>query len=134
MNSDPISMNTPGAAGALCSTTLDLLRWQRALDENRLISPASRRLMLTRAVLNNGDTTSYGYGLGIGELEGHSRVSHGGGINGFTTALATYPDDDLVVVVLGNTESEISGRVADKISRIVLGLPLPPLGEGGGVE
>ena len=45
------------------------------LDENRLISPESQRLMLTRAVLNDGDTTGYGYGLFIGELEGHPRVA-----------------------------------------------------------
>jgi CubicO group peptidase (beta-lactamase class C family) len=132
VNSAPISMNTPGAAGALCSTTLDLLRWQRALDGNRLISPESRRLMLTSAVLNDGETTGYGYGLGIGDLEGHPTVSHGGGINGFSTALATYPDDDLVVVVLGNTESRVTGLVANGIARILLGLPMAPSGEGGG--
>jgi D-alanyl-D-alanine carboxypeptidase len=54
-------------------------------------------------------------------------VSHGGGIHGFNTDLAYYPDDTLHVVVLANTESN-PGRLAEQIARVALGLPLatPP--------
>lgn len=124
VNDGVISMNTPGAAGAMCSTVLDLLKWQRALGEHRLISAASTDRMATRALLNNGDTTRYGYGLGIGQLEGHRRVGHGGGINGFITQLDNFPDDDVTVVVLGNLGSAPSAEVAGKVARLVLGLGL----------
>jgi len=125
VNSEPISMNPPGAAGALCSTPLDLVRWQHALDENLLISASSRELMLTPAKLNDGSETRYSYGLFHGGLEGHRTVSHGGGITGFIAAFDTYPDDELVVVVLSNTGTANSGGIARNIARLVLGIPLP---------
>ena len=73
VNDRPISMNLPGAAGALCSNVLDLLRWQRALDKNTLITPASRELMLTEATLEDGSGTGYGYGLFMNEFEGRPK-------------------------------------------------------------
>ena len=124
VNDQPLSMNLPGAAGALCSNVMDLLRWQRALDSNTLISASSRELMVTEAVLNDGSGTGYAYGLGLGELSGHRKVSHGGGINGFNTQLATYPDDGLVITVLANTNGSNPGQLEAQISRLVFGLPL----------
>jgi CubicO group peptidase (beta-lactamase class C family) len=125
VNSDPLSLNPPGAAGAMCSTPLDLLKWQRGLDNNTLISAESRQKMLTEAKLNDGSGTNYAYGLSIGELDGHLNVAHGGGINGFLVAHDTYPDDELVVVVFSNTDGARSGRIADNIARTVLGIPIP---------
>jgi D-alanyl-D-alanine carboxypeptidase len=125
VNDGPISMNTPGAAGALCSNVLDLLAWQRAFNADRLVNAASRRLMTTKTTLTDKSETSYGYGLGLGDLEGHRSIAHGGGINGFISQLSHFPDDSLTVVVLGNTGSAPSSRVASTIARLVLGLPLP---------
>ena len=125
INDDPISMNTPGAAGAICSTVTDLLTWRHALFGGRVVSNASLEKMTTPARLNDGSTTGYAYGLGIGKLAGHRRISHGGGINGFITQLAFYPDDDVTVVVLGNLGSSPSGRVANMIARVALGIGLP---------
>lgn len=125
VNDGIISMNTPGAAGAMCSTVLDLLKWQRALAAHRLISKASTERMATVATLNDGKATTYGYGLGAGDLEGHRRIGHGGGINGFITQLDYYPDDDVTVVVLGNLGGAPSGEVAGKVARVALGLQLP---------
>ena len=135
VNSDPLSLTSPGAAGAMCSTPLDLLRWQRALDSNSLMSAESRKLMLTEATLNDGSGTDYAYGLSLSDLDGHLNVAHGGGINGFLVALDTFPDDELVVVVFSNTDGAKSGRIADNIARTVLGIPIPefedlPLPEG----
>ena len=125
VNADPISMNTPGGAGAMCSTVLDLLKWRHALFGGRVVSNASLEKMTTPAKLNDGSLTGYGYGLGVGRFEGHRRVAHGGGINGFITQAAYYPDDDLTVVVLGNTGSSPSDRVASLIARLMLGIALP---------
>ena len=125
VNADPISMNTPGAAGSLCSTVLDLLEWRHALFGGRVVTSASLDKMTTPAKLNDGSFTSYGYGLGVGKLDGHRRVSHGGGINGFITQMAYYPSDDVTVVVLGNAGSSPSDRVAQAIAKVVLGIPTP---------
>jgi CubicO group peptidase (beta-lactamase class C family) len=125
LNDKPISMNTPGAAGALCSTVGDLMQWQDAFNQGRVVSPASRQRMITPETLNDGSKTQYGFGLGIGDLDGHAMISHGGGINGFSTQLNYFPDDNLTVVVLANAEGSDPGRVARTISRVALGLELP---------
>jgi CubicO group peptidase (beta-lactamase class C family) len=123
-NDDPIGMSTPGAAGAICSTVLDLLAWRRALFSTQVVSAASLQRMITPVRLNNDSVTSYAYGLGIGKLESHRSISHGGGINGFITHLGYLPDDSLTVVVLGNLGRAPSGRVGEALGRLLLGLDL----------
>lgn len=124
VNDDPISMTQPFAAGSLCSTVLDLLSWQAALESGEVVSADSYTRMTTEGTLNDGEATGYGYGLGVGDLDSHLRVSHGGGINGFVTHLASYPDDDLRVVVLTNTPGPTVGRLSEWIARLALGLSI----------
>ncbi len=86
---------------------------------------ASYGQMTTAGTLNDGSTTRYGFGLGVGDLEGHARVSHGGGINGFDTMLSHYPEADLDVVVRSNTEGAHPRRIAETIARWALGIEVP---------
>ena len=125
MNDAYLSMNQPGAAGALCSTVLDLLSWSSALRGGRVVSTASYGQMTTSATLSDGSSTGYGFGLGLGSLEGNPHVSHGGGINGFNTMLAYYPESDLDVVVLSNTTGAHPGRIAETIGKWVHGIEVP---------
>ena len=132
INAPPISINVMGGAGAICSTVLDLLVWQRALNQARLLSPGSRDRMRTAATLNDGKSTGYGFGLGLGLVDGHRLIAHGGGVNGFMSWLGHYPEDDLTIVVLSNTGSVPAKNVGRQIGRVVLQLPLltmvdPPL-------
>ncbi|MGH7481448.1 MAG: serine hydrolase domain-containing protein [Longimicrobiales bacterium] len=115
-------MEFPGAAGGLCSTVDDLLTWQRALVAGDVVTPASYATMTTPAVLASGDTTDYGYGLGVGMLEEHPIVAHGGGIPGYSTYLSYYPGADLGIAVLVNTAPGNPGRVEDAIARAALGM------------
>jgi D-alanyl-D-alanine carboxypeptidase len=122
INDPPISMNTPGAAGALCSTVNDLVWWQDAFNNDRVVSAASRALMTTPAVLNDGSATGYGFGLRLGEFEGHEVIEHGGGIHGFNTRMSYFPDQDLTVVVLANTEGSRPDQMVRAIARVALGV------------
>src|SRR5205823_3901297 len=101
-NAEPIDMSVPYAAGALCSSVLDLLAYQRALDDLRMLGQASYQRMRTPAQLEDGWPTTYGFGLVNDAWDGHRLVGHGGQINGFQTMLFRYPDDDVTVVVLEN--------------------------------
>lgn len=123
--SEPISMTTPYAAGALCSTVGDLVRWTTALHDHVVVSEASYLAMTTPVTLSDGTTAPYGFGLGLGQLEGHAVVSHGGGINGFVSDVAYYPADALTVVVLVNTESDAAAVGARRIARALLDIPEP---------
>ncbi|MDQ3950186.1 MAG: serine hydrolase, partial [Gemmatimonadota bacterium] len=129
VNAEYLSMTQPFSAGALCSTVGDLVAWQGALVGGRVVPPASYAAMTTPEALSDGKSLTYGYGLSVGTFEKRRRVSHGGGIHGFNTELAYYPDDTLHVVVLANTASNPE-RLADQIARVALGLPLltPPAG------
>lgn len=108
-NADYIDMSIPYAAGALYSTTGDLLRWEQGLFGGKLLSAASLKKMTT-AVKN-------GYAMGVGATPsyGHRLFDHGGGIDGFNTHLSYYPDDKLVVVVLAN----LNGHAADELSNLL---------------
>jgi CubicO group peptidase (beta-lactamase class C family) len=130
VNTEYLSMTQPFSAGALCSTVGDLVAWQRALVGGRVVRPTSYAAMATPESLVDGKPLTYGYGLGVSTLSKHRKVSHGGGINGFITDLAYYPDDTLHVVVLANTSPSNPGRLADQIARAALSLPLltPPVG------
>lgn len=122
MNDAYLSMNQPGAAGALCSTVLDLLSWSSALRDGRVVSMASYGQMTTSATLSDGSSTGYGFGLGLGSLEGNPAVLHGGGINGFNTMMAYYPESELDVVVLSNTNGTHPNRIAETIGKWVHGI------------
>jgi D-alanyl-D-alanine carboxypeptidase len=123
VNAEYLSMTHPHAAGALCSTVRDLIKWNDALHRGVVVKPASLGLMAT-PVSGAAATARYGFGLGLDTLSGHRRVAHGGGIHGFQSMLAHYPDDGLTVAVLSNSTPAPVGRIATNIARIVLGLPV----------
>ncbi|MEJ2539606.1 MAG: serine hydrolase [Gemmatimonadota bacterium] len=125
VNASFLSMNVPGGAGAMCSTVGDLSAWTRMLHRGEVVSAGSLQEMTTPTVVASGDTIPYGFGLAVGELEGHPRVGHDGGINGFISSLVHYPDDGVTVVVLTNSGSGPAGAVQGMVSRAALGLELP---------
>jgi D-alanyl-D-alanine carboxypeptidase len=114
-------------AGGLCSTAHDLLTWSLALEEGRVVSPASYRLMSTETQLPNGaPRTYYGFGLTLTSLASHRAVWHDGGMPGFRARVATFPDDSLTVIVLANTISSTNNQAAElelAIDRFALGVP-----------
>jgi CubicO group peptidase (beta-lactamase class C family) len=111
-----IDMSTPHAAGALYSTTEDLLKWEQALYGGRVLQPASLEKMTTPFLDN------YAFGLTVTNGGGRKKISHGGGIEGFNTVLEYYPDDKLAVVVLENSAGAASpGEIADKLAAVAHG-------------
>jgi CubicO group peptidase (beta-lactamase class C family) len=128
LNSAAISMNVPGAAGALISTAGDLLRWQIALTGGRAVSAASYHEMIASAVPTGQGDARYGFGLGIGTQMGHEVISHNGGINGFNSVLSYMPDLGLRIAVISNSEALPSDAVGNDIfATLTLDKPLPPL-------
>jgi len=123
-----LDLSHPFAAGALCSTVGDLAMWQRAMDEGKVVSPASYTLMTTADTLNNGRKINYGFGLVPGEFNGHKTISHTGGINGFATAAIYVPDDKLSIVTYTNYDAESPQGLAQNLLRVAYGVA--PVGRG----
>lgn len=110
-----IDMSIPHAAGALYSTVEDLYKWDRALYTEKLLPKPSMDKMFTP--FKDG----YAYGWLVGDLFGHKRIEHSGGINGFVTNISRFVDDDVCIIVLSNFEHADTNRLIMDLSAIVFG-------------
>ncbi|MGH9855823.1 MAG: serine hydrolase domain-containing protein, partial [Blastocatellia bacterium] len=117
INSDYLDMTVPYAAGSLYSTVEDLFAWNEALFSDKLLSAKSREAMMTV------DKSNYAYGLVVNQQHNRKMVSHGGGINGFNTMLARFPEEKVTVVVLRNADygTPNPGRVSQDLAAILFG-------------
>lgn len=124
-NADYISWKSVFSAGALCSTVMDLANWQKALDDGGIVKTTGLAQMRSSTKPAEGPPLDYGLGTRLGSLEGHRCLGHSGSGAGYAAMLQRFPDDDLTVVVLTNTEgARLSPwSIAAKIARAVLGLP-----------
>jgi len=114
VNAGFVDMSIPFSAGALYSTTEDLLRWEQGLFGGKVLRPESLAKMTTPF------KQDYAFGLGVSTQNGHKMIAHDGGIQGFNTALAYYPDDKLVVAVLANVNGP-AGQIAGNLAKVALG-------------
>ena len=117
-----LDMTHPHAAGALCMSVPDFLRWQSALTSGKVVTQASYDLM-TRGDSAGGKPTNYGFGLAPSKLGTHRLVTHGGDVHGFSAAQLWFPDDSLRVVVFTNTLGSGPGQLATNLAAATLGLP-----------
>lgn len=90
------------AAGGLAMTAADLARFDIALLDGPLLSPAARTAMTADTRLTDGAASGNGLGLYVGEVAGHRRWTHDGSIDGFGAENRLYPDIRAAVVVLVN--------------------------------
>jgi CubicO group peptidase (beta-lactamase class C family) len=114
-NAGFIHMSIPHGAGALYSTTEDLLKWEQGLFGGKLLRTSSLEKM-TKPFLSN-----YAFGLTVDTVSGHKVIEHGGGIEGFNTEIAYYPDSKLSVIVLGNVNGSAPGEIATRLAAIARG-------------
>ena len=117
VNAAYMDMTIPFAAGALYSTTDDLLRWDQALYKDTLVSQKSLDEIFTP------DKGGYGYGWSIGKRFDRQVIAHGGGIYGFATEIARFPADRVTVIVLSNVEGAAAGKIANDLAAVVFGAP-----------
>ena len=105
------------SAGAVYSTVLDLYKWERAISANKILDQADWKKAFT-AFKNN-----YGYGWVIDSAFNRIRISHGGGIPGFTSILVRCPADETAIILLDNAGSSSLGDIAKNLAAIVFNLP-----------
>ena len=91
----------------------DMLKWDRALREGKVLTPEEQQLAYTPGKLNSGEDAVYdedeglGYGLGwaVGREENFGLVvSHSGGMPGVATWFERFIDADRVLVILSNRD------------------------------
>jgi CubicO group peptidase (beta-lactamase class C family) len=115
VNADFVHMSIPHGAGALYSTTEDLLRWTTGLFGGKILSAASLEKMTTPF------KEDYAFGLVVSRVNGRKTIRHGGGIEGFNTELTYYPDEKLTIVVLANLNGDTPERITQQLSAVAHG-------------
>lgn len=110
--------------GGVNSTVMDLLKWDRALYTNKLITSKAKEEMYAPVTLADGSTFNYGFGWQVNvSKEFGKRLSHTGGWPGYNTFIDRNVDNDKTIIVLQNhNDVEI---VYKPIRYFLYGLPIP---------
>ncbi len=94
-------------SGSLYSTTGDLYTWCRAIEAHRFFDISK---------------LASPYGWGARETRSkHKYIEQSGRDPGFASHIAIFPDDDLIVIVLGNLEDAAVNVMADDLAALALG-------------
>lgn len=113
----------PRSSGLFLSTLADLIKWDAALTEGKIVTKEMQRDLWTAVTLPDGTSTHYGFGWWVDEYKKHPRIHHGGSNPGFRTEYMRFPDDGISVIVLVNSDS----ARPDAIAAEVAGLYVPEL-------
>lgn len=121
-NADFISMSLVYGAGALRSTVSDLYKWHQALYEGKLIKKESLLKAIQPYKLADGKQIDYCYGFFNKTENGINSIGHGGAIDGFRAIEMYYPNQDIFITLLCNSETDNFERFFQSVSNIILGV------------
>jgi serine beta-lactamase-like protein LACTB, mitochondrial len=122
-NAPYVDLSVKWAGGGMISNTLDLARFDIALNAGRLLKPASLDQMYTSARLNSGAITGYGLGWMVSQDGVRLRVAHSGGATGGTTFMLREPRARLASVLLANVDAV--PRLGDLAEQLLTLAPRP---------
>lgn len=91
-----------------------MLRWEQGLFGGKVLSPAALRKMTTTFL--NG----YACGLHVGNIENRKVIYHIGGIDGFSSYMAYYPDEKLAVIGLSNVRNRQMAAIVNELANRAL--------------
>ncbi|HEV2328625.1 MAG TPA: serine hydrolase [Verrucomicrobiae bacterium] len=129
-------MSWAGGAGALYSTVEDLYRWDEGVFNGRVLDDASLKEAFTpvKTKQNQGyykPDNGYGFGWMIDRYRELREISHGGGLQGFSSFLLRVPDAQFTVAILANAlpgrPKAEPDRLAQRLVEIFLADKLAPL-------
>lgn len=129
-NTDAHYLNRAAGEDGVYSTVGDLLKWDRILYTDKLVLKSALSEAFTSGVLNNGDSTGYGFGWFIERSPtGRKMVSHSGGWAGFITYFLRGIEEDKCLVLLSNNSTEYMRGLVKGMTALLYDRPatLPPL-------
>jgi len=118
-----------------CSTVGDLYQLWRAIQNNNqeknLVRPETFKMMSTAegaaAQMSPQDPKAqYGFAMILNHEEDHRRIGQHGSLLGYSGSLYDFPEDQLTIVVLTNTEDQNAYAITRALARAELGLPELP--------
>lgn len=119
-NADFISMSLVYSAGALLSNVSDLFKWHQALYNGQVIKKETFQKAITPYKLADGKQSDYGYGFFIRKENNINSVGHGGAIDGFRATEIYYPDQEIYIACLLNSDKDNEARLFQSIADLFL--------------
>jgi CubicO group peptidase (beta-lactamase class C family) len=107
-----IDMTLPQGAGGLFSTIEDLHKWDRALYRDEILTADLKRKMFTPVKDN------YAYGWTKQNDGTRDLLCHEGGINGFSSIIVRFVDEQICIIILCNYSQPI-GEIAVNVSKLI---------------
>ena len=110
--------------GSVNSTTIDLLKWDRALYTNILASKESMKEIFSNGILNDGSLTMHAFGWRVLETEPFGKIArHSGGWPGYVTYIERNLINDKTIIILQNHYNRT--MLKQEIRNILYKMPLP---------
>ncbi|PWB20568.1 hypothetical protein DCO46_20685 [Flavobacterium sp. HTF] len=110
----PMYVEDFSAAGAMYSTTSDLIKFNNALFNFKLLKKESLDELLTPGL------DDYGYSVWIRDEGKHKRMERYGRIAGANAVWFHYLNKDVSIIILSNTNLTDLGDYASRIERAIL--------------
>ncbi|HBB95025.1 MAG TPA: serine hydrolase [Blastocatellia bacterium] len=105
--------------GGIYSTVADLFKWDLALYTEKLVRHATLDEAFTRGNLNDGSSTSYGFGWAIAEYNGETIYAHAGRYGGFNTYIKRFPKERATIIFLTNHDFRNMGAIGNALINIL---------------
>jgi CubicO group peptidase (beta-lactamase class C family) len=105
-------------SGGVYSTVDDLLKWDQALDAQRLVSRATLDQAFTPGRVKEGVST-YGFGWNISDQDGRKFVWHQGAAGGYRALIERGLTDKITVIILTNKGNSKRLQINDAIVNIL---------------
>lgn len=97
--------------GNVSSTVNDLLKWDRALYKNKLISKEGLKELFTSAILADGKPSNYSFGWFLENNKDYGEiVSHTGAFPGYKTFIERHLTNDKTIIILQNFDNVMLPR------------------------
>jgi CubicO group peptidase (beta-lactamase class C family)/D-alanyl-D-alanine dipeptidase len=112
-----------GPAGAMYSTVTDLGKFTSALFAGGgVIKDSTLHQMWTPQFSTSENTSTFGLGFHLSQLEGEQEVGHGGAIYGFATQVVMLPGSKLAAIVIASADgaNAVVNKIADDALRMML--------------
>jgi len=94
------------ANGGIHSTAWDMVRWSRAIQKGRVLSPSSLEAYWAPHVDEGGGESFYAYGWVATEIGGERVITHNGGNGIFFADMAIVPGRELTAILMTNVVAE----------------------------
>ena len=121
INAPYADMGIPTGAGALYSTTGDLLKWQRGLFGGKVLGEESLAQYLTPGPYEAFAGDPYAHAVLIDRTGDDRYYWHGGGIEGFNAWLGYDPDRKVTVAVLANLNGGAASKIGEQLMTLAQG-------------